>query len=106
MNCFARNLSLLSILYSACHAQNPVCPSPYVYMDGGNLIRYFDPSLPLSNTNPANTNIPTFGSGLTLMPSINGGTLSPTFYTTSNGNYYYWDGVNWVNTNHSTGNTA
>src|SRR5688572_25082870 len=87
-------------------AQTITCPSPYVYMDGGSFIQFYDPSLPLSNTNPANTNIPTFGGGLTLMPNINGGTLTPTFYTTSGGTYWYWSGTTWVNTNHSTGNNA
>jgi len=89
-----------------CVAQSPTCPSPFVYMDGGPFIRYYDPSQPLSATNPNTLNIPTFGGGLTLMPNINGGTLSPTFYSTSGGNYWYWDGVNWVNTGHSTGNGA
>jgi gliding motility-associated-like protein len=87
-------------------AQNPICPSPYVYLDNGNFIRFYDPGQPMGANNPANTNIPTFGSGLTLMPNINGGTLSPTFYSTSGGNYYYWSGTSWVNTGHSTGNTS
>jgi gliding motility-associated-like protein len=89
-----------------CLAQNPVCSDGYVYMDGGTFIKYYDPSMPLSSTNPAPTNIPTFGGGLALMPNINGGTLTPTFYTTSGGNYWYWSGVSWVNTGHSTGNGA
>lgn len=84
----------------------PTCPSPFVYMDGGSYIMAYDPSLPLSSTNPFSTGIPTFGGGLTLMPNINGGTLTPTFYTTSGGNYYYWSGTTWVNTGHSTGSSA
>ncbi|MDI1353429.1 MAG: gliding motility-associated C-terminal domain-containing protein [bacterium] len=87
-------------------AQTPTCPSPYVYMDGGAFIKYYDPGLPLTATNPNTLNIPTFGSGLTLMPNINGGTLTPTFYTTSGGNYWYWNGVTWINTGHSTGNAS
>ncbi|MGZ4090675.1 MAG: hypothetical protein ACXVNO_08145, partial [Bacteroidia bacterium] len=97
---------LFSFIENNLFSQTPTCPSPYVYMDGGSFIRYYDPSLPLSSTNPANTNIPTFGSGLTLMPNINGGTPSPTFYTTSGGTYWYWNGSSWVNTNHSTGNSS
>ena len=85
-------------------AQTPACPSPYAYLDGSTFIRYYDPAQPVSGSNPANTNIPTFGSGLTLMPNINGGTLSPTFYSTSGGTYWYWNGVTWVNTGHGTGN--
>ncbi len=88
------------------NAQMPTCPSPYVYMDGGSLIKFYDPSQPLSATNPGTINVPTFGSGLTLMPNINGGTPNPTFYTVSGGNYYYWNGSSWVNTGHGTGNSA
>ncbi|MCE3260384.1 MAG: hypothetical protein K0S12_2025, partial [Bacteroidetes bacterium] len=85
-----------------------VCPSPYVYMDGGpgGFIKFYNPALPLSATNPSSTNIPLFGTGLTLMPNINGGAMSPTFYTTSGGTYWYWSGTAWVNTGHSTGNSA
>src|SRR5688572_8124910 len=87
-------------------AQNITCPSPYIFIDGGTFIRMYDPNQPFSATNPQNTNIPTFGGGLTLMPNLNGGTVCPTFYTTSGGNYYYWNGASWVNTGHSTGNGA
>ncbi|MCE3227752.1 MAG: hypothetical protein K0S32_2303 [Bacteroidetes bacterium] len=82
----------------------PICPSPNVYMDGGATIQFYNPALPLSATNPSSTGIPTFGSGLTLMPNINGGALSPTFYVTSGGTYWYWSGTAWVNTGASTGN--
>ncbi|MCW3076857.1 MAG: hypothetical protein JWO32_1466 [Bacteroidetes bacterium] len=75
-------------------------------MEGGTMIQFYNPSAPLSATNPSNTNIPTFGSGLTLMPNINGGTLTPTFYTTSGGTYWYWSGNAWVNTGGSTGNAS
>jgi gliding motility-associated-like protein len=94
------------LLFLSSNAQTPSCPSPYVYMDGGSTgpyLQYYDPGQPLSSTNPANTNIPNFGSGLTLMPNINGGTLSPTFYATQGGQFYYWSGAAWVNTGHSTG---
>jgi len=88
------------------YAQMPTCPSPYVWMDGGSNLRYYDPSQPLSATNPATINVPTFGSGLALMPNINGGQPNPTFYTVSGGNYYYWNGTSWTNTGHGTGNSA
>lgn len=89
----------------------PTCPSPYVYMDGDSLIQFYDPGQPLSATNPGTLNIPTINNGnnnglsggLTLMPNINGGTLSPTFYTTKNSTFWYWDGVTWVNTFHNIG---
>jgi len=77
-------------------------------MDGSAFIRVYDPSLPPSATNPSNTNIPTLtnGGGLTLMSNINGGTVCPTFYSVAGGNYFYWNGVSWVNTGHTTGNGA
>ncbi len=87
-------------------AQNPTCPSPYVYLDGATNIRFYDPGLPLSSTNPGTTTIPALGMGLALMPNINGGTLCPTFYTTSNGYYHYWDGSQWVSTGHTTGHAT
>lgn len=46
---------------------------------------------------------------LALMPNINGGTLSPTFYgfdpcvgPAGAYNYHYWNGSSWVNTMHTT----
>ncbi len=97
-------LFFVSVFSANC--QVPSCPSPYVYMDGGPFIKFYNPALPLSATNPSNTNIPTFGSGLALMPNINGGLPSPTFYSTSGGNYYWYNGTSWVNTGNGTGNGA
>ncbi len=98
--------SLFIFISLGVNAQPITCPSPYIYMDGSQFIKFYNPAQPLGANNPSNTNIPTFGSGLTLMPNINGGTLSPTFYSTSGGTYWYWSGVSWVNTGHSTGNGA
>ncbi len=109
MNLFPRTVLLFCFLYNISLAQNPVCPSPYIYMDtpGQNtFIKFYDPSQPLSANNPSNTNIPSLYGGLTLMPNINGGTLCPTFYAVSNGNYHYWNGTTWVDTGHGTGNTS
>lgn len=99
--------AILLILFLSgmiCFAQNPSCSNEFVYMDGPASILVYDPQQPLSATNPGTTNIPSFGSGLALMPSINGGTLSPTFYATSGGTYWFWSGSAWINTGHSTGN--
>lgn len=104
-----RGLIILLILLlgnQIIYAQAPTCPSPLIYMDSGLNLEAYDPSQPLSATNPASTGITVFGSGLTLMPNISGGTLTPTFYTTSGGTYWYWSGSNWVNTGHTTGNTS
>ena len=87
-------------------AQNPSCSSGFIYMDNGSWIDVYDPGQPLSATNPSATSIPSIGGGLTLMPNISNGTLSPTFYTTSGGTYWYWSGTAWVNTGHTTGNSS
>src|ERR1041385_744174 len=81
-------------------AQNITCPSPYIYIDGGRFIRYYDPNPPFSPTHPATPNIPTCGAVLALMPNINGGTLSPTFYPSQGGTYWYWNGSAWINPGH------
>jgi len=74
-----------------------------------NSIQVYDPGLPLSASNPSPTGIAMSGGvqnqSWALMPNINGGTVSPTFYTnilpngTNNGFYHYWDGNGWVTTN-------
>ena len=87
-------------------AQMPTCPSPFVYMDGPGGIHAYNPALPLSATNPTPIGIPNGGGGLTLMPNINGGTLSPTFYSMISGNYSYWNGAAWISTGHGAGNGA
>lgn len=89
-------------------SQNPVCSDGYIYLDGDSLIKVYDPSQPLSVNNPSAISIPTLasGAGLALMPSINGGSLSPTFYSTSGGTYWYWDGTGWVDTGHNVGNNV
>lgn len=88
-----------------CFAQNPSCNNNFIYLDGAAFIKVYNPNLPLSATNPSPTNIPSFGAGLALMPNINGGTLSPTFYSTSAGTYWYWSGTGWINTGHAVGSS-
>lgn len=89
-------------------AQVPSCSNGYVYMDTNPFISVYDPSQPLSANNPSLTNVPMLpgGGGLTVMPNINGGTLTPTFYSVLNSTYYYWSGTTWVNTGHTTGNSS
>ena len=95
--CFVLQFSLLH------KAQTPSCPSPFVYMDGPGGIHAYNPTQPLSATNPSPIGIPNGGGGLTLMPNINGGTLSPTFYSVIGSGYSYWDGTAGVATGHGTG---
>lgn len=65
----------------------------------------YNPTLPKSSTNPSlNTIVPPVNAnGLTVCKNFSGIGPSPTFYTTINGNYYYYDGTAWVNTGHSSG---
>lgn len=89
-------------------AQAPNCAAGLIYSQAGTTIQNYDPSLPLSGSNPINNTItlpPTPG-GLAVCANINGGTPSPTFYTTVGGNYYWWNGLGWTNTGHSTGNPS
>ncbi|HOZ87114.1 MAG TPA: hypothetical protein PL029_05100, partial [Bacteroidia bacterium] len=75
-------------------------------MSSSGSITAVDPDLS-APTNTVNTGIPNPpGAGvLAFMPSINGGTFSPTFYSVYLGNYYYWNGAAWTNTGHGTGHS-
>ena len=68
-------------------------------------ISVYDPSVPTSALNPSVTNVPQPGVGYTalaIMPNINGGTLSPTFYSKYSANSIrYWNGNTWINTGHT-----
>ncbi len=87
-------------------AQHPIANSNLIYYTDlvSNYIKVYNSSLPLSISNPSITNVPTacLGcQGLSILPNINGGTLTPTFYSTSSIYYYYWNGSSWVNTGHT-----
>jgi gliding motility-associated-like protein len=79
-----------------------------IFFLGPDSIYRYDPTLPISITNPSGV-IPvnSINNGLTISSNLNGGALSPTFYTVnSNNEYEYWDGTAWINTTHTTGNAA
>ncbi|MCC6186196.1 MAG: T9SS type A sorting domain-containing protein [Chitinophagaceae bacterium] len=86
-----------------------------IYGKNGSFGRYninnFNPSLPISATNPVlNTiSIPAAGAyGLTVSPILGSGSSDLTFYCidVATGNYIYYNPATstWVNTGHSTGN--
>jgi gliding motility-associated-like protein len=88
-------------------AQLPDClgaDSNVVFLHGSGAIYRFDPTQPISASNPTtfinNTSLAT--GGLTISCNLNGGPASPTFYSTNNGQYTYWDGAAWVNTGHTS----
>lgn len=89
--------------------QTLTCPSPYFYYGGpggavsGSITGYNPVTQATINTGIPNP--PNAGNSLALLPALNGGTFSPTFYT-SNGTYYYYDGTAWVNTGHTSGSGA
>jgi hypothetical protein len=99
---------LLCLILSAAFqmtSQTVSCPSSLIYLQTS-PITVFDPSQPISATNPSNTGIPSGGTGLALCNNLNGGTVSPTFYTTIGNFYAWWNGSSWVTTSHSTGSTT
>ncbi len=107
--CFLIGLYLLPLLAKA---QLPVYNGPgstiiyYVPNPGSDTIYNYDPSLPISPTNPtANTiHLASNSGGLAICNNLNAPSPSPTFYIAGTGStYYYYNGTNWVNTNYSIG---
>ncbi len=105
-------LSLFLFIGPSSFAQLPTCIGPtanYIYYLSGTSIYNFDPTLPVSASNPTvNTIVPLAGAnGLSVGRNFNSASPSITFYMVgSNNNYYYYNGTTWVNTGFSTGNTA
>lgn len=86
-----------------CRAQLPSCSgNGIIHYVAGNLYNY-NPALPISATNPSLNTIampPNHGSALAVSQNLNGGTISPTFYTVVNGTYAFYNGTGWTNTGH------
>jgi len=96
---------VLMVKASVSFAQIPNCAgadSNLVFVHQGNNIMAYDPSQPLSGTNPwifvAN---PGTMAGLTVSNNLNGGAVSPAFYTNSGGMYAWYNGTNFVSTGHA-----
>jgi len=97
---------LAFILSSQLVFAQPPCqngPDGIIYIQGGGGIQNYDPSLPISATNPVLNTIPNGGGGLAVANNLNGPGPSPTFYAASGGNWIYWNGIAWTNTGHSAG---
>lgn len=100
---------LFFIISSKTFAQPPTCTgTAYVYYISGTNIYMLNPLLPISSSNPSLNSIALPGgcNGLAVASAIAGGTLSPTFWTTVSGIYYYYNGTAWVNTGNTTGNAS
>lgn len=87
-------------------AQLPECSvnAPIYFLGGaaGNRIYAYDPSLPVSSATLLPIPSPP-GTALAAGPNLYSSTPASTFYTVSNGIYYYYDGTTWVSTGHSAG---
>jgi len=88
-------------------AQLPTCTSsstPYVYSIANGIYNY-DPSQPLSSTNPSLNSIapPSGADGISVNANLNAASPSPTFYVIDGSDYAYYNGTTWVNTGYSTG---
>ena len=88
---FKKILSVLFVLSTTLITAQyvPTCPSNLVYLHTS-PVKVYNPSLPISATNPSNTPVTTGGGGLALMPNINAASPSPTFYTIIGSNVAWW----------------
>ncbi len=104
-----KHVLFFALVFAACKLFSqfniPSCPSTNIYFHTS-PIQIYNPNLPLSASNPSSTGIPGGGTGLYLGPNINGGTLTPTFYSIIGNTYQWWNGAVWVNTGHSVTNGA
>ena len=92
------------------YAQLPQCDAGdamLYYLDPGGIYNY-DPSQPLSASNPVKNTIPYLAtsSGLAVSAPLNSTAIGSTFYTVRNGVYFYYSNGNWINTGHSIGSNA
>ena len=97
---------VIVLSYGQINSQSSTINQGIIYAMNGMTIQNYDPTLPVSASNPVNNGItlPAGAAGLAVCNGISSGPGPSTrFYTTLAGIYYYWDGNNWVNTGHLTG---
>ena len=98
---------ILSVFALPLKAQLPTCTSPgLVYFHVGSDVYNYDPYQPVSAINPLLNTITVTGTGLAVCNNLNGAGPSPTFYTVSGNNFWYYNGTNWINTGHFVGNAT
>lgn len=97
-------VALLVIQFSSIAQTVGSCPNGFIYFETS-PIQAYNPTLPLSPTNPVSTGIPAGGSGLAYGPNVVAPLPNLTFYAnqggTVAGNIAWWNGTFWVNTGHS-----
>lgn len=107
MKCTLPLIFILVLRTITAYGQMPQCHM--LYWDDRTYIYNYDPSLPISATNPVqNTIVPLPGhSGITVCRPLDGSSSALTFYTThffsfDSGYYFYYNGATatWVNTGH------
>lgn len=111
-NNFVSPIKYISFLYflifcKTIFSQVPTCPSNMVYMVAGSTIYNYNPAMPIvAGVNPSINTISLPGGAsacLAVSNNLNGVGPSPTFYTVVGQVYYYYNGVSWVSTGHTTG---
>lgn len=86
------------------HAQIINCQNNSVFVQIGTQIIEQPLPLPAVSTTVL-SNLPSGANGLAIGPCFGFNAPNPTFWTTSGGTYWYYSGLQWVNTNHTTGNS-
>lgn len=101
-------LLLLAILCLSLNvlAQGPACPNNLVYIHTGNSILAQPVPSGSGPQTTVMTNLPAGSGGLAVGPNFAAIGPNPTYWTTAGGTYWYYNGTNWTNTGHSTGNGA
>ncbi len=95
-----------SILMScAAFSQAPTCPNNQIYIHQGANVQFQTVPLP-GPAGLAISGLPGGSGGLAVGPNLGFPAPNPTYWTTSGGTYWYYNGAGWTNTTHSTGNGA
>lgn len=96
---------LFIVLCGCIFSQAPTCPNNQVYIHNGSSINFQTVPLP-GAAGVVMSNLPGGSGGLAVGPAFGFPAPNPTYWTTSGGTYWYYNGTNWTNTTHSTGNGA
>ena len=104
--CTKSNRFFLYLFFTASMyvAQSPSCPSTLIYSQSSSSLLAQAVSPTLSPSNLILNNLPLGASGFAIGPAFSFPAPNPTFWTTAGGTFWYYDGANWNNTGHSTGN--
>jgi gliding motility-associated-like protein len=104
--CFFSSINTLWAQLPSCEGSGNGLIYILAQTGGTTGIYNWNPSLPFSATNPVLNTISmpagSFCSGLSVNNNLNSAGPSPTFYTSINGIYHYYDGSTWVSTGHTS----